>query len=326
MVTSVAFLAVALVLLLPVWLPMVLVVDVLRAKWRMPLCRFTFFALLWAWMETLGIIGAASLWCVGKAKNQNLNYRLQAWWTRGVVASLRWTVGLRINVEGAPVPGGGPYIAVCRHASLADSVMSAWVFVTHSQLRPRYVLKQELKMDPCLDVVGHRLPNYFVDRKATNVASELLGIEKMAEALTVGDVAVIFPEGTRANAQKRSTALDKMRDRSPERYERLHKLKYLLPPKPAGFAALLAAVPQATVVTMWHSGFDGMDTFKGIVRQLAKSAVHVHVKIVEHQRSTVATGEALISWLDAQWAAMDESVGRHLGESALIQHNGGTHG
>jgi 1-acyl-sn-glycerol-3-phosphate acyltransferase len=204
--------------------------------------------------------------------------------------------------------------------------MSAWVFVTHSQLRPRYVLKQELKMDPCLDVVGHRLPNYFVDRKATNVANELLGIEKMAEALTVGDVAVIFPEGTRANAQKRSTALDKMRDRSPERYERLHKLKYLLPPKPAGFTALLAAVPQATVVTMWHSGFDGMDTFKGIVRQLAKSAVHVHVKIVEHQRSTVATGEALISWLDAQWAAMDESVGRHLGESALIQHNGGTHG
>jgi 1-acyl-sn-glycerol-3-phosphate acyltransferase len=138
--------------------------------------------------------------------------------------------------------------------------------------------------------------------------------------------AVIFPEGTRANAEKRSLALIKIRDRSPERYERLQKLKYLLPPKPAGLSALLAAVPQATVVTMWHSGFDGMDTFRGIVRQLAKSAVHVHVKVVEHQRSTVASGEAFIAWLDTQWAAMDESVSRHLADSAVVQHNGGIHG
>jgi hypothetical protein len=80
------------------------------------------------------------------------------------------------------------------------------------------------------------------------------------------------------------------------------------------------------VVTLWHSGFDGMDTFKGIVRQLAKSAVHVQVKVVEHQRSTVATGEAFIAWLDAQWAMMDESVSRQLGDPAAIQHNGGIHG
>ncbi len=326
MVGGVVLLAVALTILVPLWVPVLALVDVLRRKWRFPLCRFTSFALLWAWMETLGIVGAASLWCLGMAKNQRLNYQLQAWWTRGVIASLRWTVGLRINVEGAPLPGGGPFIAVCRHASLADSIMSAWVFVTHSQLRPRYVLKQELKMDPCLDVVGHRLPNYFVDRSSNNIASELKGIEKMAENLSMGDVAVIFPEGTRANVEKRRIALDKLRERAPERYERLQKLKYLLPPKPAGLSALLAAVPQATVVTMWHSGFDGMDTFKGIVRHLAKSAVHVHVKVVEHQRSTVASGEAFIAWLDAQWTAMDESVSRHLGDPAVFQHNGGNHG
>ena len=326
MVACVANLAVVLTGLAPVWLPLLCVVDVVRRKWRFPLCRFTAFAMLWAWMETLGIIAATSLWCIGRAKDARLNYRLQAWWTRGVIASLRWTVGLRINVEGAPSPGGGPFIAVCRHASLADSVMSAWVFVTQSQLRPRYVLKQELKLDPCLDVVGHRLPNYFVDRSSSDIASELLGIERMAENLSVGDVAVIFPEGTRANAEKRSLALARLRERSPERYERLHKLKYLLPPKPAGLSALLAAVPHATVVTLWHSGFDGMDTFKGIVRQLAKSAVHVQVKVVEHQRSTVATGEAFIAWLDAQWAMMDESVSRQLGDPAAIQHNGGIHG
>jgi len=326
MVTLVACLAVLLTVLSALWVPVLFIIDVARRKWRFPLIRFASFALLWAWMETLGIIGAAGLWSIGKAKDLRLNYALQAWWTKGVVASLRWTVGLRINVEGAPSPGGGPFIAVCRHASLADSVMSAWVFVTHSQLKPRYVLKQELKMDPCLDVVGHRLPNYFVDRKSTNVSAELAGIEQMAHALTQGEIAVIFPEGTRANSDKRASGLDRLRERSPERYERLQHLQYLLPPKPAGLGALLAAVPSATVVTMWHSGFDGMDTFKGIVSHLAKSAVHVHVKVVEHQRSTVATGEAFVAWLDAQWVAMDESVTRYLLDHAGFQQNGGTHG
>jgi 1-acyl-sn-glycerol-3-phosphate acyltransferase len=277
-------------------------------------------------METFGVIGAGLLWIVGRGHNKQSNYRLQAWWTRGVIGALKATVGLRIEVEGAPAVGGGPFIALCRHASLADSIMSAWVFVTHSALRPRYVLKQELKMDPCLDIVGHRLPNYFVDRQSNNVSSELQGIEQMARGLDQGDVAVIFPEGTRANPIKRASALESLSKRSPERAQRLSQLKYLLPPKPAGASALLAAVPHATVLTMWHSGFDGMDTFKGIVRQLAKSAVKVHVRVVEHHRSTVASGEAFVAWLDQQWTLMDESVARHLGEVDVNFHNGGNHG
>lgn len=326
MVSCVIFSAVSLTLLVPLWFPLLLVVDVVRRKWRFPLCRFTSFGLLWTWMETAGVIGAFSFWIAGRGRDQDLNYRLQAWWTRGVLASLRRTVGLKINVEGAPQPGGGPYVAFCRHASLADSLMSAWVFITHCNLKPRYVLKRELKMDPCLDIVGHRLPNYFVDRNSSNLSVELLGIEQVAIALDVGDIAVIFPEGTRANSQKRTSGLALLRERSPERFERLENLKYLLPPKSLGASALLSAVPNATVLTMWHSGFDGMDTFKGIVRQLAKSAIQVQVKIVAHQRSTVATGEAFIAWLDTQWALMDESVARHLSETNIVHNNGGNNG
>ena len=66
---------------------------------------------------------------------------------------------------------------------------------------------------------------------------------------------------------------------------------------------------------MWHSGFDGMDTFKGIVHQLARSAIRVHVRIVEHHRSTVATGEAFVAWLDTQWMHMDDAVTRHVARS-----------
>ncbi len=326
MVTGVIVMAVFLTSTVFVWFPILLLVDVIRGRWRCPLVRFTAFGTLWAWMETFGVIGAGLLWIVGRGHNKQSNYRLQAWWTRGVIGALKATVGLRIEVEGAPAVRGGPFIALCRHASLADSIMSAWVFVTHSALRPRYVLKQELKMDPCLDIVGHRLPNYFVDRQSNNVSSELQGIEQMARGLDQGDVAVIFPEGTRANPIKRASALESLSKRSPERAQRLCHLKYLLPPKPAGASALLAAVPHATVLTMWHSGFDGMDTCKGIVRQLAKSAVKVHVRVVEHHRSTVVSGEAFVAWLDQQWTLMDESVARHLGDVDVNFHNGGNHG
>jgi 1-acyl-sn-glycerol-3-phosphate acyltransferase len=317
MVLGVAGLAFLLLALLPVWLPVLLLVDLVRRNWRFPLVRFTAFGLLWAWLETLGIVGAIALWAVGQSLNQNANYALQKLWTRGVVGALGVTVGLHIEVEGADDLSDGPFIALCRHASLADSVMSAWVFATASGLRPRYVLKKELKLDPCLDVVGHRLPNYFLDRSSTNVASELQGIEQMALGLTAREIAVIFPEGTRANDVKRQRILERVREKSPERAERLEKLKYLMAPKTAGVTALLAAVPNAKVVTMWHAGFDGMDSFRGIVQHLAKSAVRVHVKVTEHQRATVATGEAFVAWLDEQWCAMDKAVSEIISEQSL---------
>lgn len=326
MVPAVALLALVLLATLVVWAPVLLVVDVARRRWRLPFLRFTAFGLLWSWLEVFGVAAAGLLWAVGRGSLLGANYRLQAWWTRGVVWALRVTVGLSIEVEGAPGRGEGPFIALCRHASLADSVMSAWVFVTQSALRPRYVLKKELQLDPCLDIVGHRLPNYFVDRSSSDVASELQGIGRMAEGLSVGDVAVIFPEGTRANPDKRRILLSRLAERSPERSEILGSLRHLLPPKPGGASALFQAVPQARVLTMWHSGFDGMDTFGGILRQLGASAVKVHVRIVEHQRHTIAAGESFVAWIDRQWAAMDESVSHHLAKVSLATHKENTHG
>lgn len=323
---GVLVLAVVLLATVVLWLPVLTLVDLVRGRRRLPLTRFMAFGLAWAWLETLGLFFAAVLFVVGKGRDLGANYRLQAWWTRNVVRALRFTVGVQIEVEGFAELGPGPFVALCRHASLADSVMSAWVLADHAGLKPRYVLKKELRLDPCLDVVGHRLPNYFVDRGSANVSAELEGIDQMARGLAADEVAVIFPEGSRANPRKRTKALEKMANRSPLRAERLSALQYLLPPKPAGASTLLAAVPAANVITMWHSGFDGLDTFRGIVHHLARRAIRVHVKIVEHHRSTVATGEAFVDWLDQQWLAMDAAVARQL--TRIVPHatTGGDHG
>jgi 1-acyl-sn-glycerol-3-phosphate acyltransferase len=260
-----------------------------------------------------------------RGRNVPAHYALPTWWCRSLNQALGFTGGLQITVEGAEHVGAGTFVALGRHASLADSIMSSWVVASHVGLRPRFVLKKELKMDPCLDILGHRLPNYFVDRESSNIAGELQGIEQMAAGLGVKDCAVIFPEGSRASAKKRVRALERLRERSPQRAEVLSGLQYLIPPKPAGASALLSAVPEANVLVMWHSGFDGLDTFSGILSHLGRAKAKVHVHVEEISRAMIPSGEAFVSWLDAKWVEMDNAVRRQL-DSDANSNRGVVHG
>ena len=308
--------AIVLTVTLPLWAVVTMAVDAVRGRWRFPISRLIGFATCWAWLETSGLVLALFLFFTGRGRSVPAHYALQTWWCRSLIQALGFTVGLQITVEGAENVGPGPFVAFCRHASLADSIMSSWVVASHVGLRPRFVLKKELKMDPCLDILGHRLPNYFVDRESSNIAGELQGIEQMAAGLGVKDCAVIFPEGSRASAKKRIRALERLRERSPQRAETLAGLKYLIPPKPAGANALLSAIPEANVLTMWHSGFDGLDTFSGILRHLGRAKANVHVRVEEISRASIPSGEAFVSWLDAKWVEMDNAVRRQLDSDA----------
>lgn len=301
-------LAALLAVLSPVWIVGAGCVDLVQRRWRVPLLRLLCFAFCWSWLETLGLLAAGALTLIGRGRDVQAAYRLQEWWCRGMVRSLTLCMGVVFEVEGAEHVGNGPLVALSRHVSLADAVMSSWIMGSLMSLQPRFVLKKELTLDPCLDIIGHRLPNYFIDRSSPDIASELIGIEQMARDLGEKDVAVIFPEGSRSNEVKRARALEGLASRSPQRFERLKNLQHLSPPKPAGASALLNAVPSAKVITMWHSGFDGMDTFKGIIRNVGAKAVRVHVAITQHDRATIPSGEAFVAWLDEQWVKMDAAV------------------
>ena len=83
------------------------------------------------------------------------------------------------------------------------------------------------------------------------------------------EVAVIFAEGTRSTTAKRRRALERIAARDTARADRLDALRHLLPPRPGGAGALLSGAPDADVVLAWHTGFDGLDTFSGMIRALA---------------------------------------------------------
>jgi 1-acyl-sn-glycerol-3-phosphate acyltransferase len=308
-IPAVFLLALLLTLLLPLWAVTAVVVDAACRRWRMPTLRLLTFALCWAWAETVAVIACALVWIVGQRNNRAVHYRLQAWWASALVHCLQATTGMRIltNVD-ALKPG--PAVMLSRHASLADSLVSAWCVACVAGLRPHYVLKKELLADPCLDIVGNRLPNYFLDRQATDSAPELAALRTLTATLTATDIAVIFPEGTRASPDKRARALASIARTDQARAARLALLRHLLPPRPAGSLAMLAGAPEADVLIGWHAGFDGLDTFGGMIRHLARRPPPVRFAVRRIPRGEVPTEpDAIVAWLDQQWLTADEQVG-----------------
>ena len=300
--------ALLLTVLLPVWVIVSVAIDLGTRKWRLPTFRLLCFAWLWLWLETFGITGAALIWVTGQGRNHRANYALQRWWAKRLIISLRITCGLSIEVEGVESLPNGPLICLGRHASLGDALVSAWIFGSLAKRFPRYVMKKELLFDPCLDVVGQRIPNYFVDRGSAAVRQELTGIRMMAANMGESDVAVIFPEGTRTNDAKRIGLVERLERRAPERHAKLVGLQRLLPPRSAGASVLLEEVPNGDVVVMWHVGFDGLDTFAGVRRRIAHAQPSAKVVLELHKRSSVPKGDGFEAWLDDRWLEIDAKV------------------
>jgi 1-acyl-sn-glycerol-3-phosphate acyltransferase len=315
-VTAVVVLAIGLTVSLPLWLPIVVLVDLVRARWRFPLARLMAFGVCYAWLETAGV--AITLWysLIGRGHDVERHYALQRWWAKSLVTSLRACTGARIEAEGVEALTPGPVVVLGRHASLADSLVSAYVIGTLAGMDPRYVLKRELLVDPCLDIVGQRLPNHFLDRGALDSAPELAALSLLTSDLGERDCAVIFPEGTRANPKKRASALDKIRRSDPERADRLSHLDVLIPPRPAGAQAMLAGHPTADVVLCWHIGFDGLDTFGGILRHLSRPIPPVRFVVRRVSRETlppIDDTSAFTRWLDDRWCELDAEAHAALG-------------
>ena len=305
--------AVILTVAIPVWLPLVLVIDACRFKWRFPLARLLSFAVCWAWLETVGVVCSAFYWLTGQSKNLPKHYALQRWWADRLLQSLKATCGFSVEVENIEALKPGPVLMFARHASLADSLVSAYVVTTLAQMNPRYVLKRELLADPCLDVVGQRLPNHFLDRNATDSTPELLALETLVTDIDASTVGIIFPEGTRANDKKRKRAIEKIALIDPARADRLQEMKHLLPPRPAGAAAMLRGNPNANVVFAWHVGFEGLDTFGGILRAISSRMppIRFHLRRVDRvgiPSNSITDTDELTKWLDSEWMRMDREV------------------
>lgn len=307
-ISAAAAVAIAMTVLVWIWVPMAAAWDLSHARRRLPTVRLLAFGTVMAWLELAGVTTTAWLWITGRGRSVVANRRLQKWWAQKLMTALERTTGLRPTVVGIDALKPGPVVMFVRHASLADSLLTAWAVTHGAEMWPRVVMKKELLVDPCLDIVGNRLPNCFVDRGAADSAPELAAIATMGSGMGADECSIIFPEGTRANPDKRRRAIDKIGETDRPRADRLAALEHLLPPRHAGAVALLSAAPHADVVLGWHAGFEGLDTFGGIIEAIGSGRRNALIHFDRIDRREVPTGDEFGTWLDERWLELDSAV------------------
>ena len=308
----------------PLWAPALVLAGALRRD-GFAWFRGAAFAVAYLAAEMAGLLAAGGLWLIrplsrwSTARWLDLHYRLQAWWGTTLFTLLVRCFDLRVRVEGVRASrlGEGPYLLLIRHTSAADTLLATALVARPHAIRLRYVLKRELLWDPCLDVVGARLPNTFVDRESEDTALQIAGIQALARGLTRRDGVSIYPEGTRFSEAKRERVLERLaRAGDVKQLEYASALHHVLPPRPGGVLGLLDAAPGADAIVCAHAGFEAAASLTQLWRgALLGRRICVRFERVPRGRIP-ADREARAAWLRDLWRDVDAWVAARIGESA----------
>ena len=301
---------------LGVTLPRALLWDLVRGR-PLPTVRMLLFGTAYLMWEVTAVAIATGIWLMcgfglglRRPWSISAHQRLQARWVHSLLGLAESLLRLRIEVDGQATLAKGPIILLSRHASMVDTLIPARL-LTDSGMALRYVMKTELLWDPALDIIGHRLPNHFVDRSGSNSATETAAIERLADGATESEAIVIFPEGTRWTPAKRATAQARLEASDPELARRLEGCVDTMPPRPGGTLAAMAGAAHADVVLMAHTGLEGLAGPADALRMVPFRSP-VRIRLWRVPRSEIPTAEAdRITWLVDQWIEIDRWVTQH---------------
>lgn len=311
-------LAAAMHLLLPLWLPLALAFDLAGDRKRLPRVRMLSFFLLYLSLEVAGVVVASGAWVRHLLRRDPAafledNAALQRWWTGRLFEGAAATLGFRVIVEsgsGEVLPA--PFLLLVRHSSTADTVLAAALVANPHRILLRYVLKRELLWDPCLDIVGQRLPNTFVDRSGARREAEIAAVAALGRGLDARSAALIYPEGTRFSPAKLAAAEARLRGR-PELSAFAGQFRHVLPPRLGGPLALLDAAPGVDLLLLEHAGFEPAASFGELWRGgLVGRAVRARFRRVPAADVPEAGRE---EWLLRLWLETDRWVGEAQGRS-----------
>jgi 1-acyl-sn-glycerol-3-phosphate acyltransferase len=310
MVTIPLFLAIGALLVAgaPLWLPLCAAADALRGS-RWAAVRAALALVHYAAGEALGLAASAVLWPLGRIapdRAQDAHFRLQWWWARWLLGGAARIFDLRIATTGIDALRGGPVLVLLRHASVLDTLLPAAIVSSRTGLRLRYVLKRELLWDPCLDVVGQRLPNAFVRRGRGGAEEEIERVRALARGLGPRDGVLLFPEGTRYTPARRAQALARLAATADAKLvERARALHHVLPPRLGGALALLESAPGADVAIGVHTGLESLRSLADLWRgTLIGRRIELAFWRIPAAEVPVSRAER-IEWLYDQWQRVD---------------------
>lgn len=297
-----------LTVLSPLWLVGALIVGVARRRSFITL-RLLVFAWIYFGMELVALVRVATALVRHRgdveARNTRL-FELQQWWAIVLLRVASTLLELRFEIAGARSTQPGPALVLMRHSSILDTLLPA-VFIQAPYRWPmRYVLKQELLVDPCIDIVGNAMPNYFVDRNG-QTERELAGIRALVRDLGEEGV-LIYPEGTRFSTTKRERALARLGKEAPSLLAAANELTHVLPPRPGGVLTLLDSLPGIDCVFFAHSGLEAFEKLNHIFSgAVVRSTVRGYLWRIPASEIPTTQDERL-RWLYLQWTRVNDFV------------------
>ena len=202
--------------------------------------------------------------------------------------------------------GGGPVVVLSRHAGEGDTLLVLHQLLCGHGRRPRVVLHELLRLDPLIDVFGHRLPNRFVDPRGGDTEVEIAAMAQDAGAL---DAVLIFPEGGNFSPERRQRGIERLEQAGhDEEAAWAREMRHVSAPRPGGALAALEAAPHADVVFLGYVGvpFGARELWHSLARpqRVELRLWHVPAGDVPAER------EQRIDWLFGWWRTLDAWVAR----------------
>ncbi|MEM7447500.1 MAG: lysophospholipid acyltransferase family protein [Myxococcota bacterium] len=301
----------------PAALPLVLFLD--ARSGRASGLRALLLCSAFLWIEIAGITTALVLGFLGMlrllrdSRYQDAHYRLQRWWAAALFKTLSYLLCWELEFDGPDSLAQGPLLILSRHASIIDTLLPA-VLLGRIGYQPRYVMKRALLWDPCLDLVGQRLPNAFVTRGGKHPELEAKRIAALGQDVTQMDAIVLYPEGTRFTPERRNRHIAALRRSDDPRLPVAETLQHTLVPRARGIEAVtstLRQAPSAAVVLFEHTGLEGLTGARDLLTSAAFGR-RITLRLRTFPLADVPVGPELERWLHMRWQEMDAWIARIL--------------
>jgi 1-acyl-sn-glycerol-3-phosphate acyltransferase len=271
---------------------------------------FTLLACGAAWL----LAGAGRLMSSGPI--QALHWRLLGWYVGGIAGSVLRTLGIQVVQEAGSEDADGalrasnPLLVLSRHAGPADTILLIDQLMARFSRRPSVVFKEALVLDPAIDLLANRLPHAVLDTEDPQQCEAR--ITETVSGLGSRGLLLLFPEGGNFTPERRRNALRSLR-RHGRRTEAgaAERMHHVLPPRPTGALAALAANRSADVVFAAHTGLGLAAYPRAIWRNLPVGRT-LRTRLWLVPRSEVPTAEhEIVAWLNDWWLTIDGWIDGH---------------
>jgi 1-acyl-sn-glycerol-3-phosphate acyltransferase len=316
----------------PLWLPaalafsalLLLVAAVSGLIWpltrRRRVLRLAVFGAVYLFADSCLVVAAAAIWLrwpVAARRDEEqwkrAHARLLRWALSLILASARPLFGFRVELEEPPDAGwlqDRPLLVVARHAGPGDSFALIELLLARYHRQPRIVVKETLQWDPGLDILLSRLRSSFLPSRS-GAGDDLAGrLADVARELNGNDAMLIFPEGGNWTPRRYRRVGARLRRRGHRAAAAdADRNPHVLPPRPAGVLACLAARPDLDVMVVAHTGLDELVSPAQIWRAIPLNGRPMTVRWWREQAADlpVSEGERL-QWLQVQWTIIDSWI------------------